>query len=297
MARPDPSADAARMGNLAGKVALVTGATGAMGEAIAHRLARDGATVVGVGRGAERGALAVERIRADGLRADFVAADLSREDEVAAVVETAAGRYGTVDIVVNNAASLDASTRESAAHLEPTRTFDAILKVGLYAPFWLAKYAAPVMIAGGRGGLFAAISSYASARGVAGIPAYTASKGGLEALTRQLAAEYADHAIRANNLVLGSIAVPRNADLHADDAMAQALRAARMTYRAGDPADVAAAVAFLASDEGSFITGATLNIDGGLLAKAPVLRVAQRTTRNLGQTPASEPEPDATGRE
>ena len=111
-------------------MAIVTGATGAMGEAIAHRLARDGATAVGVGRGADRGALAVERIRADGLRADFVAADLSREDEVAAVVEAATERYGTVDIVVNNAASLDASTRESAAHLEPTQTFDAIVKVG-----------------------------------------------------------------------------------------------------------------------------------------------------------------------
>lgn len=274
------------MGNLAGKVALVTGATGAMGESIAHKLARDGATVVGVGRGAERGAAAAERIRADGLRADFVAADLSREDEVAAVVETAAARYGTVDIVVNNAASLDASTRESAAHLEPTQTFDAIVKVGLYAPFWLAKYAAPVMIAGSRGGLFVAISSYASARGVAGIPAYTAAKGGLEALTRQLAAEYAEHGIRANTLVLGSISVPRNADLHSDDAMAQALRDARMTYDPGRPADVAAAVAFLAGDEARFITGATLNVDGGLLAKAPVLRVAQRATRNLDPAPA-----------
>jgi NAD(P)-dependent dehydrogenase (short-subunit alcohol dehydrogenase family) len=269
------------MSGLDGKVALVTGATGAMGEAIAHRLARDGATVVGVGRGAERGAAAVDRIRADGLRADFLAADLSREDEVAAVVETAEGRYGTVDVVVNNAAALDASTRESAAHLEPTQTFDAIVKVGLYAPFWLAKYAAPVMIAGGRGGLFVAISSYASARGVAGIPAYTASKGGLEALTRQLAAEYAEHGIRANTLVLGSISVPRNADLHSDQAMAAALRSARMTHDPGAPADVAAAVAFLASDEARFITGATLNVDGGLLAKAPVLRVAQRATRNL----------------
>lgn len=270
------------MGNLNGKVALVTGATGAMGEAIAHHLARDGATVVGVGRGADRGALAVERIRAEGLLADFLTADLSREDEVARAVEAAASRHGTVDIVVNNAASLDASTREAAAHLEPTQTFDAILKVGLYAPFWLAKYAAPVMIAGGRGGLFVAISSYASARGVAGIPAYTASKGGLEALTRQLAAEYAEHGIRANTLVLGSISVPRNADLHSNQAMADALRAARMTYHPGAPADVAAAVAFLASDQATFITGATLNVDGGLLAKAPVLRVAQRATRNGG---------------
>ena len=122
---------------------------------------------------------------------------------------------------------------------------------------------------------------------MAGIPAYTAAKGGLEALTRQLAAEYAEHGIRANTLVLGSISVPRNADLHSDDAMAQALRSARMTYDPGRPADVAAAVAFLAGDEARFITGATLNVDGGLLAKAPVLRVAQRATRNLGPATAA----------
>jgi NAD(P)-dependent dehydrogenase (short-subunit alcohol dehydrogenase family) len=249
-----------------------------MGEAIAHRLASHGATAVGTGRGAERGEAAAARIRAAGLRADFLAADLSREDEVARIVEATAARYGAVDIVVNNAASLDG--REAPAHLESTDTFDAILKVGLYAPFWLAKYAAPVMIAGGRGGVFIAISSYAASRGVAGIPAYTAAKGGLEALTRQLAAQYAEHGIRANTLVLGSIQVPRNADLHGDEAMSQALRSARMTGRPGSPADVAAAVAFLACGDASFITGATLDVDGGLLAKAPVLRVAERATRN-----------------
>jgi NAD(P)-dependent dehydrogenase (short-subunit alcohol dehydrogenase family) len=259
-------------GALAGKVALVTGATQAMGEAIARRLARDGAAVLGAGRSQDRGEAVAARLRADGLTAEFTAADISEEDAVARLVAEAVDRFGTLDLVVNNAAAMDA--REAAPHLEATPVFDAVLKVGLYAPFWLAKHAAPVMIEGGRGGQFISISSYASARGVAGIPAYTASKGGLEALTRQVAAEYAGHGIRANTLVLGSIEVPRNAVLHTDEAMAAALRSGRLTYRAGTPADVAAAVAFLASDEASFITGATLNLDGGLLAKAPVLRVS-----------------------
>lgn len=266
---------------LAGRVALVTGATQAMGEAIARRLAAEGAAVLGVGRGKDRGEAVAARLRADGLTAEFAAADLSREEDVAGAVDEARARFGALDIVVNNAAAMDA--REAAPHEEPTEVFDAVLKVGLYAPFWFAKYAAPLMIAGGRGGQFISISSYASARGVAGLPAYTASKGGVEALTRQLAAQYAEHGIRANSLVLGSIEVPRNAILHTDEAMSQALRSARLTYRPGSPADVAAAVAFLASEEGSFITGATLDLDGGLLAKAPVLKVAQWAGHSAGE--------------
>lgn len=260
-------------GRLAGRVALVTGATQAMGEAIARRLAREGAAVLGVGRSKDKGEAVAARIRAEGLTAEFAVADLSGEAAVAGAVAEARKRFGALDIVVNNAAAMDA--REAAPHLESAETFDAVLKVGLYAPFWLVRHAAPVMMAGGRGGQFVAISSYAAARGVAGLPAYTAAKGGLEALTRQVAAEYAGYGIRANTLVLGSIEVPRNAVLHTDEAMSAALRSARMTDRAGRPADVAAAVAFLASDEASFITGATLDLDGGLLAKAPVLRAAQ----------------------
>ena len=261
-------------GPLAGRVALVTGATQAMGAAIARRLAAGGAAVVGVGRSAERGLAVARSLRAEGLDADFVAADVSDEAEVARAVAAAVSRYGRLDIVVNNAAAMDAA--EGPAHLEPTEVFDAVLKVGLYAPFWFAKHAVPVMIDGGRGGSFLGISSYASSRGVAGIPAYSASKGGLEALTRQLAVEYAEHGIRANVLVLGSIAVPRNAGLHADAEMADALRGARLTDRPGSPEDVAAATAFLVSDDAAFITGATLDLDGGLLAKAPVVAVARR---------------------
>jgi 3-oxoacyl-[acyl-carrier protein] reductase len=260
------------MGDLGGKVAIVTGATQAMGEAIARRLADDGASVLGVGRSEERGRAVVDRLTAAGLTADFVVADVGREVDVAGAVAAAVQRFGGVDIVVNNAAALDGSSPEAAAHLESSETFDAILKVNLYGPFWFAKYAAPVMMER-SGGLFVNISSYAASRGVAGIPAYTCSKAGLEALTRQVAAEYGEHGIRANVLVLGSIEVPRNANLHRDAEASNALRLARMTDRPGRPSDVAAAVAFLASDQAAFITGAALALDGGLLAKAPMVKV------------------------
>jgi 3-oxoacyl-[acyl-carrier protein] reductase len=264
------------MAELDGKVALVTGATQAMGEAIARRLARDGAAVLGVGRSEERGRAVADRLIADGLRAEFIVTDVGQEDQVARAVDAAVQRFGGLDIVVNNAASLDNSVPEGPAHLEPTELFDSIMKVNLYGPFWFAKYAAPVMMAAGRGGLFVNISSYSAQRGVAGIPAYTASKGALEALTRQLAVDYSEYGIRANTLVLGSISVPRNEALHSDESTAAALRGARLVHRAGSPDDVAATVGFLASSGAEYITGATVNVDGGLLAKAPVTRVAQR---------------------
>lgn len=269
-------------GPLDGQVALVTGATQAMGEAIAHRLASDGASVVGVGRSEERGRAVAERLGADGLTADFVSADVGSEPAVAAAVEFAISRFGRLDLVVNNAAALDANTSEAPVHQEPTEVFDAVMKVNLYGPFWFAKYAVPHMIAAG-GGSFVNISSYSAHRGVAGIPAYTASKAGLEALTRQIAVDYAADGIRANTLVLGSMSVPRNVALHQDEAMAAALRQGRMIARFGNPDDTAAAVGFLASPGASYITGTTLNIDGGLMAKAPVARVAQQLTENLAK--------------
>ncbi|MDQ1397221.1 MAG: hypothetical protein QOG64_2480, partial [Acidimicrobiaceae bacterium] len=199
------------------RVAIVTGATQAMGEAIATQLAVDGWRIVGVGRGRDRGEAVVGRLQAAGFEARFVAADLSTEPPVAAVVEETVSSYGRVDLVVNNAAALDAGSGEAPAHQEPTEVFDLIVKVGLYAPFWFTKYAVPHMISQGDGGGFVNISSYAGSLGVAGLPAYSASKGGLEALTRQVAAEYAHAGIRANTVVLGSIRVPRNARMHEDE--------------------------------------------------------------------------------
>jgi 3-oxoacyl-[acyl-carrier protein] reductase len=152
---------------------------------------------------------------------------------------------------------------------EPTAVFEHILRVGLFGPFFLAKYAVPVMMDGFEGGAFVNISSYASTKGLPGLPAYSASKGGLESLTRQLAAEYADYGIRANAILLGSISVPRTQAIHADPARASMSRAGRLIERVGTPDDVASMVAFLASDEAGFVTGAVIPLDGGLSIKGP----------------------------
>lgn len=264
------------MGELDGRVALVTGATQAMGEAIARRLAEQGAAIVGVGRSEPRGRAVADRLLAAGHRADFIATDISDEAAVARAVDFAVERFGGLDIIVNNAASFDAENAESPVHVEPTEVFDAVMRINLYGPFWFAKYGTRVMMAAGNGGLIVNISSYSAQRAVGSLPAYTASKGALEALTRQIAVDYAEYGIRANVLQLGSMSVPRNVALHRDEPMAEALRAGRMIHRFGNPEDTAAAVAFLASDGAGFITGAVIPIDGGLTAKGPVARVAKQ---------------------
>jgi NAD(P)-dependent dehydrogenase (short-subunit alcohol dehydrogenase family) len=254
---------------LSGKVALVTGATKAMGGAVAARLASEGASVVLTGRSVELGEEAATRIRENGHRAAFVATDVSREEDVQQAVTTAVATFGRLDIVVNNAAALDGTTGEQAVVEEPTEVFDRILKVGLYGPFWFAKYAVPEMIKNATGGCFVNISSYASAKGVPGLPGYATSKGGLEAFTRQIAAEYATQGIRANAVLLGSILVPRTKVLHDDPERGERSRQGRLIQRVGTPDDVASMVAFLASDEAGFVTGAVIPLDGGLSIKAP----------------------------
>jgi 3-oxoacyl-[acyl-carrier protein] reductase len=266
------------MRGLAGKVALITGATQAMGATIAARLAEEGASIVGVGRSKERGEAIAQNLREHGYQALFCRADVSVQEEVEATVNYAAERFGRLDIVVNNAAALDSDTGEAGVVDEPSPVFEHIIRVGLFGPFFLAKYAIPVMMDGFEGGAFVNISSYASAKGLPGLPAYSASKGGLESLTRQLAAEYAEHGIRANAILLGSILVPRTETIHADPVRAEKSRAGRLIGRVGTPADVASMVAFLASDEAGFVTGAVIPVDGGLSIKGPASGVVHAAT-------------------
>lgn len=268
------------MRGLSDKVALITGATKAMGEAIAARLANEGASVVLVGRTADLGQEAAARIRASGHRAMFKATDVSCEEDVRQAVAAAVDAFGRLDIVVNNAAALDGETGEQAVVEESTEVFDRILKVGLYGPFWFAKYAVPEMLKNSTGGNFVNISSYASAKGVPGLPGYAASKGGLESFTRQLAAEYTTEGIRANAVLLGSILVPRTAVLHDDPERGRRSREGRLIQRVGTPDDVASMVAFLASEEASFVTGVVVPLDGGLSIKAPGSGVVHAASDN-----------------
>src|SRR4051794_5426267 len=251
--------------SFAGKVALVTGATKPTGQAIVDRLADAGAAVVGVGRSVDLGEAVADDVRRRGGRALFVRADVGVEDDVAHAVATAVEAFGRLDVVVNNAAPMDvvrSGKGEEPVVTEPTALFDLMLRVCLYGPFWMSKYAIPHMISGG-GGAFVNISSSAAVRAVPATPGYTAAKAGLEALTRQIAVDYASHNVRANVVRVGAIRLPDNATAHDDPVVGARLRNARMIARPGTPDDVAAVVAFLASDDAGYVTGATYVLDGG----------------------------------
>lgn len=256
------------MRGLTGKVAIVTGATKAMGAAIAERLCDEGAVVVGTGRDESAGRAIADRISAAGGRASFVRGDLAVRADIDHVVDVASERYGPVDIVVNNAAAVDLIRTgvEGSVLEESLEAFERQVRVGVYAPLLLAQAVLPSMVARGTGS-FVSVSAWNATRAVPAVTGYAAAKAALEALDRQIARDYGAHGIRANSVLTGMIRVDQNQDLH-DSELGPAIRSqVQILPAVGAPADIAGAVAFLASEDARFITGTTLAVEGGAIAK------------------------------
>ena len=253
---------------LANKVAFVTGASSGIGAVMAQRFAAQGARVVLAARRADKGAAVVAAIRAQGGEAAFVKMDQGVEDEVRAAIDFAAHSFGKLDVLVNNAGPVDliASGADRRVHELATTVFDQIMKVSLYGPFWCCKYAIPHMIANGKGSIVN-ISSIAAVTGLPMLPAYTASKGALSAITRQIAYDYGANNIRCNAIITGYIQHEGSAG-QVDTPEKHAAYRSRHLTRLGVPDDIANAAIYLAADESDFVTGSSINVEGGVLVKS-----------------------------
>lgn len=242
------------MFDLSERGALITGASGGIGGAVARALHAQGATVGLTGRNAE----ALEALAAElGSRAHVLVADLGDSSAVDALMGAAEAAMGKVDVLVNNAGL----TRDTLAMRMKDEDWDAVIAVNLTAGFRLARAALRGMMRA-RFGRIINITSVVGHVGNPGQANYVASKAGLAGMTKALAAEVAARGITANCVAPGFIATAMT-DALSDD-LKQALMGRIPAGRFGDPADVAGCVAFLASDEASYVTGQTLHVNGGM---------------------------------
>lgn len=242
---------------LDGQVALVTGGAKGIGRAIAARLAEDGAKV-GIVDMAEAGADTAREIEQASRRAtSFVKADISNEADVRRAVAEIESALGPVDILVNNAGI----TRDGLMLVMSENDWDAVLTVNLKGAFLMSKAVLRGMIKRRRGSIVC-ISSVVGRRGNAGQVNYSAAKAGLIGLTKSLAREVASRNVRVNAVAPGYIETDMTAAL--SEQARKALVDAIPLGRIGSPETVADAVAFLAGDSASFITGVVLPVDGGL---------------------------------
>lgn len=242
---------------LENKVALVTGGNSGIGKAIVLAALKEGARVAFCGRDPAKGTQALAEVRAQGGEAEFFRCDVACEEEARALIAAVRGRFGRLDLVVNNAG---AGARRSGVEAgdPPGARLRKILGPNLEGAYFVSAYAMPALRDAG-GGAIVNISSTASIHGNWGT--YGVAKAGVEALTRALAVEGAPYRIRANAVSPGWIKTEVTRDTGAPEDWE---RGASLLGRMGRPEEIARTALFLASDEASFVTGATLVVDGGL---------------------------------
>jgi len=243
---------------LAGKTALVTGATAGIGYAIAQQLAAEGADVIVHGRNAERGAKAVQQIENAGGKARFIAADVAN----AADVRRLADEAGAVDILVNNA-----GIYRFAPTFETTDAdFDDQLNTNLRAPYLLVQKLVPGMVERGQGSVIN-VTTVAASTPAAGAGIYGASKAALELLTKLWADEFGSQGVRVNAVAPGPTQTPGTADLSTE--LIEALGRTTTLARTAEADEIANVVTFVASPAASYVNGAILTVGGGAQAIKP----------------------------
>ena len=255
------------MGNLQGKVAVVTGAGQGIGEGIAKVFAKAGAAVVVATRSAGNGQATVDAIEQNGGTACLIQTDVGKHDQVDAMVAATVERYGRLDIMVHNAAVYPVRTIDELSDAD----LDMTLAVNLKAAFWLTQASLPHFRRQGGGRLLFTSSVTGPTVAMPGTAHYAATKAGMNGFIRTAALEYARENITVNGVEPGYIRTPAMEAL-GDEAeiaeMAQSIPLGKL----GDPEDIAHTMLFLASDEAAYITGQTIVVDGGsTLPESPVV--------------------------
>lgn len=256
------------MKGLAGKNALITGASSGIGQAIAIRLATEGCNIAINYRKSSEDAEETEemamqkacgQVEECGMKSLLVQGDVSQEEDIIEMVNTVVEQFGSLDILINNAGI----QKECPSHEISTKDFDNVLSVNLRGAFLCARESIKHFLSRNRG----IIINVSSVHEIIPRPfyaSYSISKGGMENLTKTLALEYAEHGIRVNAIAPGATITPIN-QAWVDDPQQKAIVESHIPMgRAGTAEEMAAAAAFLASDEAAYITGQTLFIDGGL---------------------------------
>lgn len=246
------------MKKLENKTALITGSARGIGKAIAHRLGTEGAKVVISDVLFDLASATAEEFRGAGVEALAIRADVTKYDDVASLVEETVTRFGTLDIVVNNAGI----TRDTLLLRMSEADWDLVLNINLKGAFLMTQAAAKVMIKQ-RSGRIINISSVVGRMGNAGQANYASSKAGLLGLTKSAAKELASRGITVNAVAPGYIATEMTEKL--SDAAKEAFLNNIPLKRPGTPDDIAGVVAFLASEDAAYLTGQVIGVDGGLL--------------------------------
>jgi NAD(P)-dependent dehydrogenase (short-subunit alcohol dehydrogenase family) len=246
---------------LKNKVAIVTGGGVGIGEAIALRYAREGAIGVIAEVSPDRGQSVVDAIHKLGGDAVFIQTDVSSETQVKAMVDRTLKDFGRIDILVNNAAIL-LSYGQIRAHEMSNDEWDRTINVNLRGCWLCSKYVIPSMLSQ-RSGNIIFVASRTGLRGFAGFAAYSASKGGVLALMRSMAADYGPDGIRVNAIIPGTMDTPMNAQEFSEPGVRDTYIAKIPARRLGIATDVAGMATFLATDEASFCIGGLYFVDGG----------------------------------
>jgi NAD(P)-dependent dehydrogenase (short-subunit alcohol dehydrogenase family) len=249
---------------LANKVALITGGGSGIGRESCLLFAREGAKVVAVDLRKDSAEATASEIRAAGGEAAAFAADVSKAKDAEAMVAFAEKTFGRLDIVFNNAGIFHA--KDESVTTTPEEIWDMVIDVNLKGVFLGCQFAIPALLRAG-GGSVINTASFVAVMGAA-VPqiAYTASKGGVLAMTREIAVEFARQNIRANSLCPGPVETPLLAELLSDPARRQRRLVHIPMGRFARPDEMANAALFLASDESSYVNGATFLVDGGISA-------------------------------